>query len=119
MPVKEHVCPACGHKTSRVHDYRVRHIKDLSVAGRSLTLAYRRRRYRCTGCGKCFPEKNTFVACRRQMTLRFTSKIIEALSSERSFSSVARDKGVSVSSVIRIFDAVEMPIPTGYRKFSP
>lgn len=113
MPLKEHICPVCGCKTSRVHDYRVRHIKDLSVAGRSLTLAYRRRRYRCTGCGKCFPEKNSFVARRRQMTLRFTSKIIESLSNERSFSSVARDKGISVSSVIRIFDAVEMPHPNG------
>ena len=47
------------------------------------------------------------------MTLRFISRIIESLSNERSFSSVARDKGVSVSSVIRIFDALEMPHPTG------
>ena len=57
MPVTEHICPACSCKTSRIHDYRVRHIKDVSVAGLSLTLAYRRRRYRCTSCGKCFPEK--------------------------------------------------------------
>ncbi len=46
------------------------------------------------------------------MMPRFTSKIIEALSNERSFSFVARDKG-AVSSVVRIFDAVEMSHPTG------
>ncbi len=46
------------------------------------------------------------------MMLRFTSKIIESLSNERFFSSVARDKGVSISSVTRIFDVVEMPHPT-------
>ena len=41
-----------GAETQRVHDYRIRQVRDLE-----LRLLYRRRRYVCLVCGKRFAEK--------------------------------------------------------------
>jgi transposase len=55
-----HVCPACGEKTMKVHDYRLQKIKHLKLFERMTQIWYKRRRYACT-CGKRFSEKNHFV----------------------------------------------------------
>ncbi|SOB91238.1 transposase IS204/IS1001/IS1096/IS1165 family protein [Ureibacillus xyleni] len=59
MPVKEHICPMCGDKTTKIHDYRMRKIGHLSFWGRSTKLIYKCRRYRCH-CGKRFAERAFF-----------------------------------------------------------
>ena len=51
----EHVCPACGAVTDRVHDDRMQTVKDVPLA-RETFLHLRKRRYRCS-CGKRFFEK--------------------------------------------------------------
>ncbi len=43
----EHICPHCGTKTSRVHDYRERIIKHQCSIGYHDIIHYRRRRYIC------------------------------------------------------------------------
>lgn len=60
MPKQEHVCPACGLKTMKVHDDRIQKVKHLKWFERLTTLFYKRRRYVCS-CGKRFSEKNSFV----------------------------------------------------------
>jgi len=40
MPVKEHRCPACSEKTTKVHDYRMRKIGHLPMWG-GLTISMR------------------------------------------------------------------------------
>ena len=54
MPVKEHHCPNCGHKTTYIKDYRIQTVKDLTVAGTPLTVTIRKRRYVCKECGSTF-----------------------------------------------------------------
>ena len=44
MPKKEHICPACGMKTNKVHDYRMQKIKHLKWFERLTILFYKRRR---------------------------------------------------------------------------
>ena len=56
-----HVCGRCGAETERVHDYRIRQVRDLELQGKPLRLLHRRRRYICPVCGRRFPEKNTFA----------------------------------------------------------
>ncbi len=109
MPLKEHCCPCCKAKTSYVHDYRVRKVKDIPSFGRNIVLLYRRRRYRCKECGKCFSEENTFVGKYLRMSMRLVSYVIQALEGVSSFSSVARSVNLSVSTVLRIFDCVKYP----------
>lgn len=61
MKVQTHICPKCGKKTRKIHDYRVQKIKHLKWFERLSYIFYRKRRYRCDACGKRFYEKNTIV----------------------------------------------------------
>lgn len=102
---KPHKCPCCNSLTDTVHDYREQVIKDISIAGRKCFIHLKKRRYRCS-CGKRFAEKNSFLPRYHRMTNRLSAYIIDRLRSEFSFSSVAREVNLSVSTVIRIFDLV-------------
>ena len=63
----EVVCPCCGRKTKRVHDYRWQLIKSLPYGGKNIYLHLCKRRYVCQ-CGKRFYEKYTFLAKYNRMT---------------------------------------------------
>lgn len=102
-------CPRCKAETSKIHDYRVQTVKDCEAFGKKVELVLRKRRYVCTCCSKRFAEPNTFLPKYYRMTSRLIEDIIEKLADERSFTSVARERGLSVSTVIRIFDHVKYP----------
>lgn len=111
MEVKPHTCPQCNEITRHIHDYRCQRVRDLPAFGEPIVLIFRKRRYRCAHCGKCFSEKNSFVSRYQRMTHRFRFTILDKLREVCSFSSVARECKLSVSSVIRIFDLVSYPKP--------
>ena len=102
-------CPRCEAQTSKVHDYRIQIVKDCEAFGKRTELVLRKRRYVCKSCGKRFAEPNTFLPKYHRMTSRLVGTVIEKLSDERSFTSVARETGLSISTVIRIFDHVQYP----------
>ncbi len=108
---KPHRCSCCGEKTDKIHDYRNQKIKDISAFGKAVTVILRKRRYRCTNCNKRFFEENNFLPRYYRRTNRLTAYIIDKLRDERSFSSVAREVNLSVSTVIRAFDLVSYPKP--------
>ena len=111
MPVAAHTCPHCGTHTSYIHDYRRQLIKDIPAFGQAVILNYRRRRYRCPHCGKCFSEQHPFVPRYHRMTSRLVAHIIDQLRCECSFTSVAKSVNLSVSTVIRVFDMLSFPHP--------
>ena len=111
MPVTTHTCPHCGTHTSYIHDYRRQLIKDIPAFGQAVILNYRRRRYRCPHCGKCFSEQHPFVPRYHRMTSRLVAHIIDQLRCECSFTSVAKSVNLSVSTVIRVFDMLSFPHP--------
>ena len=111
MKRKTHHCICCGAATDTVHDYRTHKIKDISAFGKSVTIVLRKRRYKCSDCGKRFFEAVPFLPRYHRMTNRLPAYVINKLSNERSFSSVARELNLSVSTVIRIFDFVSYPKP--------
>ena len=102
---KAHKCPCCNTLTDTVHDYRVQVIKDIPAFGKNCFIHLKKRRYRCS-CGKRFAEHNSFLPRYYRMTNRLCSYIIDKLRNEVSFSSLAREVNLSVSTVIRIFDLV-------------
>lgn len=102
-------CPSCKAQTSKIHDYRTQIVKDTEAFGKKIELVLRKRRYVCTACGKRFAEPNAFLPKYHRMTSRLIGYVIDKLSNERSFTSVARETGLSVSTVIRIFDHVKYP----------
>lgn len=104
------VCPKCGEKTNRIHDYRGQRIKELPAFGKSVVLILRKRRYACS-CGKRFAEPNTFLARYQRMTKRTIMGILDKLSDSRSYTAVAREFNISTSSVIRLFKHVNYSKP--------
>ena len=61
---KSHDCPCCGTTTETIHDYILQKIKDIPSFGKNVVIMLRKRRYRCTHCGKRFYEDNICSAAR-------------------------------------------------------
>ena len=111
MERKEHNWISCGTATNTVHDYREQVIKDIPAFGKLVSIVLRKRRYRCKHCGKRFFETNSFLPKYHRMTIRLCAFVIDKLRDERSFTSVAKEVNLSVSTVIRIFDVISYPKP--------
>ena len=109
MERKRHNCICCGAATDTIHDYRLQKIKDIPSFGKNVVIMLRKRRYRCPHCGKRFYEENTFLPGYHRMTNRLVKFVLNRLTYERSFTSVAREVNLSVSTIIRIFDLVSYP----------
>lgn len=107
---KEVNCPCCGVATSKIHDYRAQIVKDCEAFGKKIELILNKRRYVCTNCSKHFAEPNAFLPKYHRMTSRLIEYVIDKLSDTRSFTSVARETGLSVSTIIRIFDHIKYPV---------
>lgn len=107
---KEVNCPCCGVATSKIHDYRAQIVKDCEAFGKKIELVLKKRRYVCTNCSKHFAEPNAFLPKYHRMTSRLIEYVIDKLSDTRSFTSVARETGLSVPTVIRIFDHIKYPV---------
>lgn len=98
-------CPACGHSTKRIHDYRNQTIKDLPFQFKNCYLILHKRRYSCS-CGKRFYESYPFLPRYHQRTSRMTSYIASELHNAVSLSSVADRCNVSTSTVNRVLDTI-------------
>ena len=93
------VCPDCGEKSRRVHDRRVKRVRDLEVSGRPVTLLWDQRRMVCDGCGQRFLEDHPAFEGRR--TARLTRRIVMD-AREMTISAVARRHDVSWSTVMKL-----------------
>ena len=112
MPTQEHICPSCGLKTAKVHDYRIQKVKHLKWFERLTTLFYKRRRYVCV-CGKRFSEKNPFVE-RYQRFSKEGNQVIRIRSVKaKTFKEAAETIGTSSSTVIRRFKTLVQELPSG------
>lgn len=110
MKRKKHICPCCGEETDVVHDYRQQVIRDIPAFGKNVQIILSKRRYRCS-CSKRFFEKVPFLPRYHRMTGRLSMFVINELCDVCSFTSVAKRVGLSVSTVIRIFDCVSFRTP--------
>ena len=106
------ICRCCGAETERVHDYRIRQVRDLELRGKPLRLLYRRRRYVCPVCGKRFAEQNTFVGRYMRFTHRTGEKIMTLLRRRSSMKDAAKDAGVSISGVQRVLKIAPVSKPS-------
>ena len=111
LTVKPHICPCCKQETTYIHDYRKRRIKDISSFGKHVTLIHNHRRYVCKNCGKRFAEDNSFAPKYYRVTLRLIDEIFKKTESVRSFTSIAKEVNLSVSTVIRFFDMLAFDAP--------
>ena len=108
-PVKEHICPCCKTKTSRVHDYYLRSFNHVIVNKRTTKIYYNRRRYLCTNCGKRFAETNSFVEKFYRHSNDVVNSVFDELTDMRNFSQIGKDNNMSAGNVIRLMSKF-MPI---------
>ena len=105
LPRRDHVCPCCGEKTNRIHDYRLQTVKDKPLGQKTL-LHLRKRRYACKSCGKRFFEENHFLPRYYRMTSRLIASVIDAFRKLRPASEIAAEHNISPSTALRYFDYV-------------
>lgn len=102
-----HKCPRCGERTSKVHDYRIQRIKDISAFGETTYIYLKKRRHVCPICNKRFYEEVPFLPKYHRMTNRLAAYVIRSLQEIGSMKSVAKLANISQHTVARIFDQVE------------
>ena len=104
LPISEHICPCCGAKTSKIHDYYTQTIKDVPIYFKPTNLIYNKRRYECKYCNKNFYEDNPIVYKYHRKTNRLTEFIINELRNLVSCTDVAKKANVSTNSVCRLLN---------------
>lgn len=104
LPRREHICPCCGARTDRIHDYREQIVKDIPL-GRTTLLHLRKRRYRCA-CGKRFFEKNAFLPRYYRVTSRLVAEIIFAFQKITSAVEIGSRYNISSATATRYFHCV-------------
>ena len=105
-----HTCPACNALTDVVHDYRLQKVKDIPVQGKKLSWHYKKRRYRCI-CGKRFFERNYLLPRWHRLTNRLAAYCLSQLHRKSPQNEIARDLGVSASTVGRLLNLVSFGKP--------
>ena len=109
---KDHVCPSCGAVTNKVHDYRPSVIKDAPIMGKKTFLHYSKRRYHCDCCGKHFKETFNYLPHRCRITTRLNFLAINLLQHTLNVTSVAKQLGISASTVFRRMNDINFPKPS-------
>lgn len=105
LNVRYQRCPHCGCSTKRIHDYRRRTLTHAVINDVYTTIVFNQRRYQCSSCNKTFPEANPFAYPNRRTSIYVVLRVMKMLKNPRmTFTQVATEVGLSVSSVIRIFD---------------
>ena len=104
MPKIEHICPHCGAKTSKVHDYYSQIIKDVPIYFKPTNIIYNKRRYECKCCKKSFFEDNPIISRYHRKTNRLTEFIVNELRNLVSCTQVAKKSNVSTNSVCRLLN---------------
>ena len=105
LPKKVHTCPACGSTHSLVDKYRDQVLK--GITDTALLYIYHARRYRCSDCGKTFPEENPFIDRYQRMPRSVIQSIIDDHGELVTTSYIARKHNIAPSTVMRHFAKFE------------
>lgn len=104
MEKRIHYCPNCGEGTSKVHDYRIQKVKDISAFGCFTILHLKKRRHVCPLCGKRFYEEVDFLPKYHRITNRLFAYLLLLFREPWSTKSIAQLNNVSATTASRILD---------------
>jgi transposase len=96
-------CRWCGRVSGEVKERPVVAVRDLPIGGRRTVLRWRKRRYRCSGCGRTFTETHPALPARQRVTDRFRRQLRERVTGGAAHAEVARDEQTSRYQVARAF----------------
>jgi transposase len=98
-------CPRCGRASVDIKDRPWVRVRDLPLAGRVTHLVWRKRRYRCAGCGRTFTESHPELPARQRVTRRFRRRLLERVRGGGAHAEVAREERTTRYQVGRAFAA--------------
>ena len=104
-----HVCPCCGHETSRVHDYYPRSFNHIKIGKRTSCINYKQRRYFCPHCGKIFAENNSFIQKFYRHSNDCVNNVFDELTEIKNLKQIGKDNNMSAQNVSRLMKKF-MPI---------
>jgi transposase len=96
-------CPGCGRGSVEVKDRPVVAVRDLPIAGRRTLLCWRKRRFRCRGCGGTFTETHSQLPPRQRVTRRFRARLFERAREGAAHAEIARGEETTRYQVERAF----------------
>lgn len=103
------VCPCCGHKTSRIHDYYPRSFNHIKIGKRTSCINYKQRRYLCAKCGKRFAETNSFIQKFYRHSNDVVNNVFDDLTDIKNLKQIGKDNNMSSQNVSRLMNKF-MPI---------
>ena len=112
-------CPRCGGSDVRVKERPRVRVRDLAIAGRLTRLVWRKRRYRCTDCGRTFTETHEQLPSRQRVTGRFRARLAERVAGGAAHAEVAREERTSRYQVDRAFAERADQAPGARRRGRP
>ena len=111
----EQCCPVCGSTSVISHGFKNRIIKHSIVNNGPLIINYKARRLKCKDCNSTFLEKNGFSFNNNNISKYTEMKVLDCLQSHTAtFTSVAKELNISVTSVVSIFDKLVVPTTAPY-----
>ncbi len=105
-------CPHCGGRDTQIKERPVVGVRDLPVAGRVTRLLWRKRRWRCRGCGRSNTEQHVALPSRQRVTGRFRERLATRASGGGAHAEIAREEHTSRYQVSRALEGVAVA-PTG------
>jgi len=102
LPIKEHICPCCGTKTTKIHDYYTQPITDIPIQFKPTKIIYKKRRYECINCSKSFYEDNSIVSKYARKTTRLAGYIVNELRNLDSISNISKKTNVDPGYISRM-----------------
>lgn len=96
-------CPHCDTpRTPILYGSKLNTVADMPHKGLPTVILFRRRRYRCRGCGRTFLQPIRHVDPKRNMTERLVGYLREQ-SAERTFVDLGRETGLHEKTVRNVF----------------
>lgn len=98
-------CPFCGGAKLFIKDYQTKRIIHSISTNNPCFIIYKARRYKCKYCNSIFYEQNPFSLKNDKESTYTIYKVLDELKSHtNTFTDVARNLNLSVTTVMRIFD---------------
>lgn len=98
-------CPYCGGTEISIKDYRKKKIKHSISTNNPCYIIYNARRYKCNYCNSTFYEANPFSSYKQKTsTCTIYTTLRQLLNHTNTFTGVAQNLNLSVTTVFKIFD---------------
>ena len=97
------VCRHCGRSSLDVKERPTVRVRDLPIAGKTVRLRWRKRRYRCHGCRRTFTESHAELPSRQRVTRRYRRRLRERVVGGAAHAEVARRERTTRYQVQRAF----------------